>query len=85
MNMAHRHPYPRLRRGPAAAVIAVAGVIAVSACSSGGHSTGSGSSGSTVNVAVVQAVTGPGAQDGQVNLEGSELAAANINAAGAIK
>jgi branched-chain amino acid transport system substrate-binding protein len=86
--MPFRSPYTRLRRTPAVAAVAVAGLIAVSACASsnnGGSSAGASGNGSTVNVAVVQALTGPGAQDGQVNLEGAELAAANINAAGGIK
>jgi branched-chain amino acid transport system substrate-binding protein len=86
--MPFRSPSTRLRRTPAVAAVAVAGLITVSACASsnnGGSSAGASGSGSTVNVAVVQALTGPGAQDGQVNLEGSELAAANINAAGGIK
>lgn len=86
--MPFRSPYLRPRRTPAVAAVAVAGLIAVSACASsnsGGSSPGGSGSTPTVNVAVVQALTGPGAQDGQVNLEGSELAAANINAAGGIK
>ncbi len=87
--MTFPNPHPRLRRGPATLGLAVAGLLTVSACgSSGGNNGGSasgGGSGSTVNIAVVQALTGPGAQDGQVNLQGSELAAANINAAGGIK
>jgi branched-chain amino acid transport system substrate-binding protein len=74
------------RRKTVAAAAVVAGLISVSACSSSGTSS-SGSTGkaATVNVAVVQALTGPGATDGQVNLEGAELAADNINAAGGIK
>jgi branched-chain amino acid transport system substrate-binding protein len=76
------------RKAPAAAA-AAAVLIALSACasssSSGSSGAASSSSPATVNVAVIQALTGPGAVDGQVNLEGSELAADNINAAGGIK
>jgi branched-chain amino acid transport system substrate-binding protein len=79
----------QLRSRPKARATAVAimvtGVIAVSAC--GGNNSGGSATakGGTVNVAVVQALTGPGAQDGEVALQGSEFAAANINAAGGIK
>jgi branched-chain amino acid transport system substrate-binding protein len=68
-----------------AAAAAIVVLAALSACSSSSSSGGGSSNPATVNVAVIQALTGPGAVDGQVNLEGSELAADNINAAGGIK
>jgi branched-chain amino acid transport system substrate-binding protein len=39
----------------------------------------------TVNIAVVQALTGPGAADGQLAVQGAKLAADDINAQGGIK
>jgi branched-chain amino acid transport system substrate-binding protein len=41
--------------------------------------------GPKVNVAVVESETGPTADDGVLSIDGAELAAANINAAGGIK
>jgi branched-chain amino acid transport system substrate-binding protein len=84
MTMPRSRSYLLGTRKTFAATTGIVALAALSACAS--HSSGaSPSSPGTVNVAVVQALTGPGAVDGQVNLEGTELAAANINAAGGIK
>ena len=76
---------PRKTIAAATGIIALAALSACASHSNGASSGGTGTGTGTVNVAVVQALTGPGAVDGQVNLEGSELAAATINAAGGIK
>src|SRR6185437_15378397 len=80
MTMPGSRLYPIGPRKTIAAATGIIALAALSACASHSNGASSGGAGTgTVNVAVVQALTGPGAVDGQVNLEGSELAAATIN------
>jgi branched-chain amino acid transport system substrate-binding protein len=73
----------RLYRSTALAASVVLLGAALSACSSGGSSTSSGS-GDTVNVGMSSTLSGPVAALGTAALHGVELAAADINAKGGL-
>lgn len=93
------HSYrPRLRAAGAAAAVVVSCCLAAAAC--GAHHNGASGaaptlgaaasvaavgSGPKINIAIVESETGPTADDGVLSIDGAELAADNINAAGGIQ